>query len=258
MQIHNIAGYKFTPIADTVVLRQALLAQGETVDVKGTILLSEEGMNVSLAGSSASIASFKSFLVSDQRFQDMSFHETVSDYVPFRKFKVKLRKEIITMRQPEVAPAQCVRAPAIAPETLKQWLDEKRDITLLDTRNNFEYCFGSFEGAINPEISNFGEFSESVSALDKDRPIVMFCTGGIRCEKAGLYLMQHDFKEVYQLEGGILGYFKKVGGDHYQGECFVFDARTAVNSNLVETGTKQCVLCQGPIQVGQSACATCE
>lgn len=255
MQIQNIAGYKFTPITDAASLRQLLLEQGATAGIKGTILLSEEGVNINLSGTSDSIAAFRSFFTKDQRFHDIRFHETTSDYIPFKRFKVKLKKEIITMRQPDAMPTQCGRAPSIAPETLKQWLDENRDITLLDTRNDYEFRFGTFAGAINPEINNFGELSAAVTLLDRDKPVVMFCTGGIRCEKAGLHLLHQGFKEVYQLEGGILGYFAKVGGAHYTGECFVFDERVAVDAYLQETGTRQCVKCQGPIKVDNSICS---
>lgn len=254
MQIHNIAGYKFTPIKDTGDLREKLLEQGRRSDLRGTILLSSEGLNLSLAGLPDNIKLFKTYLAADNRFCDMSFHETFSDHVPFKRFKVKLKKEIITMRQPDAMPTQCGRAPAISPATLKQWLDEKRAITLLDTRNDYEYRFGSFAGAINPEINHFGELSGAVSALDKDKPVVMFCTGGIRCEKAGLHLLHQGFKEVYQLEGGILGYFAKVGGAYYNGECFVFDDRIAVDASLKETGTKQCQKCQGPDKPDHSCC----
>jgi UPF0176 protein len=257
MQIHNIAGYKFIPIADTAMLREAFLAKGESVGIKGTILLSEEGVNLNLAGSAEAISAFKLFLGNDERFSDISFHETFSDQVPFKHYKIKLKNEIITMRQADAMPTQCGRAPSIAPEVLKQWLDEGRDIILLDTRNDYEYRFGTFKDAINPKINQFGELPEAITALDRHKPVVMFCTGGIRCEKAALHMLNQGFQEVYQLDSGILGYFAKVGGAHYVGECFVFDNRIAVNANLATTGTAQCCKCQGPVKSTEKVCRVC-
>jgi len=252
MQITNIAGYKFIPLADLEALKSFILAQALAFDCKGTILLGAEGINLNVAATPENIQLFKNFLWSDPRFSDITFRESSSSYMPFRLMKVKLRKEIITMRQADIHPIM-ERAPSISPQELKQWLDEKRDIMILDTRNDFEVRFGTFENAINLEMASFGEFPEAAKQLSQDKPIVMFCTGGIRCEKAGVQLLNAGFPEVYQLEGGILNYFSAVGGDHYQGECFVFDARTAVDSELKETGTKQCVICQGPVTIAQQS-----
>jgi UPF0176 protein len=255
-QILNIAGYKFIELTRLDALRKQLQAQCDALGLLGTILLSPEGINISLAGSESSMVTFKSQLMADQYFENMRFHETYSAEQPFQQLKVKLKSEIITLRQGDVAPLNDNRAPDISPAELKQWLDEKRDIILLDTRNDYEYRFGTFVGAINLQLKNFGELPVAVSNLDKHKPVVMFCTGGIRCEKAALYMMNDGFNEVYQLDGGILGYFAQVGGAHYEGECFVFDERVALAPDLKAHGTQQCKVCQGPIGVGMS-CGAC-
>jgi UPF0176 protein len=232
MHILNIAGYKFIELSDLDSLRDVLQTLCEALALKGTILISPEGINISLAGVKAAIEEFKLGLAQDARFADMHYHHTNSCEVPFKVLKVKLRKEIITLRQGDVAPLHDNRAPDISPDELKQWLDENRDFTLLDTRNDFEYRYGTFNGAENLHMNNFGELPQAVESLDKQKSVVMFCTGGIRCEKAAIYMQNNGFEKVYQLDGGILGYFAKVGGAHYNGECFVFDERVALDSEL--------------------------
>lgn len=256
MQILNIAGYKFTPLTALETLRTSLLDECEARALKGTILLSHEGLNLSLAGGEAAVTDFMRSLKNRSAFADMWFHQTYSDNQPFKRLKVKLKDEIITLRQGDVAPLDH-RAPDISPEALKQWLDENRDITLLDTRNDYEYRFGAFRNAVNLQIQNFGQLPAVLESLDKDKPLVMYCTGGIRCEKAAIVLQDHGFKEVYQLDTGILGYFAKVGGAHYDGECFVFDERVALAPDLKSHGTRQCVTCQGPIAATDTVCQRC-
>ena len=246
MTITNIAGYKFISLHDLNELRAKFLKVTTALNLRGTILLSEEGINFSLAAAGDAIASFKSFLKQDERFADITFRESISAAQPFKFLKVKIRKEIITMRRPEVRPDQ-ERAPSISPQQLKQWLDEKRDVTMLDTRNDYEVRFGSFENAVHFELADFNDFPEATEKLNTTKPVVMFCTGGIRCEKAAIHLQNAGFPEVYQLDGGILNYFSEVGGEHYQGECFVFDHRVSVNAQLKESGTVQCKVCYGPV-----------
>lgn len=247
LTIQNIAGYKFVNLTDPASLRMKLLTAGQDLGIKGTILLSHEGINLSLAGSKEAIASFKMLLQADACFAGMSFRESYSATQPFRRMKVKLKKEIITMRLPMVQPG-AVRAPSISAQEFKQWLDENRDISLVDTRNGYEVQFGTFKNAIDLKIKDFSEFPEKSDQLDKDKTIVMFCTGGIRCEKAAIHLMQEGFKKVYQLEGGILNYFAEIGGAHYHGDCFVFDERVALDPQLQKSGAEQCRHCQYPIQ----------
>lgn len=236
MQVQNSAGYKFIPLTELDVLRQQLQIAGATYSLKGTILLSEEGINISIAGAMDSIAAFKAELMRDSRFADMTFRESFSEQQPFKFFKVKIKKEIITFKQANTSPLT-KRAPSISPEQLKQWLDEHRDINLFDTRNDYEVQVGTFTGAINLQVDHFSHLPAALNKIDKHKPTVMFCTGGIRCEKAALHMLNEGFSDVYQLDGGILNYFAKVGGAHYQGDCFVFDERIAVDPNLLPSQT---------------------
>ncbi|MDX1900468.1 MAG: rhodanese-like domain-containing protein [Gammaproteobacteria bacterium] len=229
--IRHIAGYRFVPLVDLMDLRATMQAQAKQLELKGTILLSTEGINIQLAGEPLAIETWLDWLNVDTRFSDMSFRMSETEQLPFVRLKVKIKKEIITMRQPSANPIMR-QAPSISPELFHQWLEEKRDITVLDTRNDFEYQFGAFEGAENLHLKEFSEFPEAMLKVSRNRPIVMYCTGGVRCEKAALAMMDAGYSEVYQLEGGILNYFAQVGGAHYHGDCFVFDERIALNSDL--------------------------
>jgi UPF0176 protein len=235
MQNINIAGYKFIPLNALSELRTALLEVCTDLGFKGTILLSVEGINITVAGIPTQVECFKAYLKNDARFEDMTFRESYSVAQPFKRMKVKIKQEIITMHRPEVCPETLPRAPHISPAVLKQWLDEKRDITVLDTRNDYEVKLGTFATAESLGINDFGDFPQAAKKLNPTKPIVMFCTGGIRCEKAALHLLDQGFSDVYQLDGGILNYFATVGGAHYQGDCFVFDERVAVDINLQES-----------------------
>lgn len=240
MKIKNITGYQFTELDQLSSLREAMLRCGNSLSLKGTILLSTEGININVAGTMNAIANFLLFLKSFAVFAEMEFKESFSAEQPFKQFKVKIKKEIITLRQPEVNPIKN-RAASLSPQELKTWLDEKRDITLLDTRNDYEIDFGAFSGAEHLGLSNFTEFPKAVKNISRDKPIVMYCTGGIRCEKAALYMLNKGFSHVYQLEGGILNYFANVGGAHYEGACYVFDERVALKPDLsaIEGGCEE-------------------
>jgi UPF0176 protein len=231
MEKLNIAGYKFIALHGLSQLRIDWLEVCERLHLKGTIILSPEGINVALAGCIPDIIAFKTMIAGDERFSDISFRESYSNKPPFKRLKVKIKKEIITLRCPEIHP-EIKRVPSISPEQFKQWLDEKRTLTVLDTRNNYEIEFGTFVGAMPLNVNDFSELPTVIDQLPADKPIVMFCTGGVRCEKAGLYLENKGFPEVYQLEGGILNYFSRVGAAHYAGNCFVFDERVALKPDL--------------------------
>jgi UPF0176 protein len=229
----HIAGYRFVELGDLAVLREAFSNKCLALQLKGTILLSPEGINIMLAGSPVSILAFKAYLNNDSRFFEMSFRETQTDQIPFSFMLVKLKDEIIPMGL-NIKPEKR-RGSDLDPEMFKQWLDEGRDVAVLDTRNTYEMEVGTFDGSIDLKIDNFRNFPSAVNKLDeslKNKPLVMFCTGGVRCEKASLYMEQQGFKEVYQLEGGILNYFEKCGDAHYHGDCFVFDDRVALNPQL--------------------------
>jgi len=239
----NISTYKFVPIADAPALREVLLARAQALQLKGTILLAEEGINMFLAGPAEDVRGFVSQLQQDARFADIAPKESWSDTQPFKKMLVKVKGEIIRMNHPTIKPANG-RAPAVAPATVKRWLDqghddEGRPVVTLDTRNDFEVDEGTFEGAIDWRITKFTEFPDAFRAhLDelKDKTVVSFCTGGIRCEKAAILMREEGLEHVYQLEGGILKYFEETDGSHYQGGCFVFDERRALGADLQATG----------------------
>lgn len=231
MQILNIAGYKFITLDNLSDLRIALFNKCQELMLKGTILLSQEGININLAGSLTEVQAFKAYLTTFSNFNDLIFKDSYSHNRPFKRLKVKIKKEIITFKHPEIQPER-QRAPAISPQQFKQWLDEGRAVTILDTRNDYETEFGSFAGATKLNIQDFCEFPAATAQLPTDKPVVMFCTGGVRCEKAGVLLLNNGFSEVYQLDGGILNYFATEGGAHYEGTCFVFDERVALDPNL--------------------------
>lgn len=234
--ILNIAFYHFMDLPDPPGIRAQLRSLCLEFHLKGTILVSPEGINGYLAGQIGDVRGFQKALSLDPIWNVLTFKESYSSRIPYRKLMVKLKKEIIPVRDPSVNPAEFT-GPRISPEELKSWLDENRDINLVDTRNHYEIEFGTFRGARDLHIDRFQQFADKLkgfSEADKAKPMVMFCTGGIRCEKASVLAIQQGFKEVYQLDGGILKYFEKCGGSHYEGTCFVFDERVALNPQLQE------------------------
>ncbi len=262
MNIVNISAYKFIPLTRLATLQDELRYQCEQAGVLGTILLAAEGINLYLAAQAPNIQRIQAYLAEDERFNDLTYKVSLSKDVPFKKMVVKVKKEIVTMAQPQVNPMEKT-GEHLAPETLKAWLDEGRDLTILDTRNDYEVTIGAFEGAMALPMENFREFPETTAQLSddlKDKPLVMYCTGGIRCEKAANIMLEQGFKEVYQLDGGILNYFEKCGTAHWEGECFVFDDRIAVDANLQETPTVLCSSCHWPIKAEEQAgpCPHCQ
>lgn len=248
--IVNVSGYKFIKIVNPVALRPRLRNRCLQLGLKGTILVSPEGINVLLSGAGDSVESFLSFLRGDERFSDMTFKYSTSDDQPFNRMLVRLKKEIIAFDH--VFDPEKDKGRYVTPKVLKEWLDEGRDVVLLDTRNDYEVEMGSFEKALKPPMKSFKEFKQVVQELDpslKDKPVVTFCTGGVRCEKAAPYMEQQGFKEVYQIDGGILKYFEECGGDHWEGECFVFDQRVSVDPNLEQKDKILCYRCRHPLSV---------
>ncbi|MBU0589890.1 MAG: sulfurtransferase [Gammaproteobacteria bacterium] len=237
--ILNISAYKFVPLPDAAELRTALLDRALALQLKGTILLAEEGINLFLAGTGEAVRSFVTQLQTDERFADIEPKESWSAKQPFRKMLVKVKREIIRMNHPTIRPA-AGRAPAVTAATVKRWLDQGHDdagrpVVTLDTRNAFEVDHGTFANAIDWRIDKFTEFPQALQdhkAELADKTVVSFCTGGIRCEKAAIYMRDAGLAHVYQLEGGILKYFEETGGAHYQGGCFVFDEREALGTDL--------------------------
>jgi len=251
MQILNAAAYKFVTLADLPGLRARLHQRALGLGLKGTILLAPEGINLSLAGAADKLEAFLAFLLADRRFAGMPVKRSDSEEQPFNRMLVKIKHEIIALRRPDIDPARNP-APRLDPRELKRWLDEGRELLLLDTRNRFEVELGTFDGAVGLDLDSFSELPRAAERIDrrwKERPVVTFCTGGIRCEKAAPLLIDLGFRQVVQLDGGILKYFEDCGGAHFSGECFVFDKRVALDDGLKQTGTTQCYACQAVVTV---------
>jgi UPF0176 protein len=228
----NIAAYRFVRIADPHTLRETLLQRARALDLKGTILLAEEGINLFLAGAPDSVRGFVAAL-------QLQGKESWSATQPFRKLLVKVKREIIRMNHPAIRPSDG-RAPALDARTAARWLaqghdDAGRPVVTLDTRNAFEVDHGTFEGAIDWRLKKFSDFPAALEQHRQElegKTVISFCTGGIRCEKAALYMREVGLADVWQLEGGILKYFEETGGAHFRGECFVFDERIALDTQL--------------------------
>ena len=254
MQIVNISAYKFVSLDDIETLRPEMRARCEALDLKGTILLAPEGINMFLAGPREAIDGFMAWLHADARFADIAPKESLSETQPFKRMLVRQKKEIITMKMPLIRPEEG-RAPFVRPVDLKRWLDQGHDdagrpVVMLDTRNDFEVAVGTFDDAVDYDIGKFSDFPPAVAAHKAEfegKTVVSFCTGGIRCEKAAIHMQEAGIEHVYQLEGGILKYFEEVGGDHYTGDCFVFDYRTALTPTLEPAATVQCFACRAVV-----------
>ena len=242
--------YKFVRLANFEILREPLSQQMTRVKVKGTILLASEGINGTIAGPQAGIDHVLAFLNEQPELDNISHKESYCEENPFHRTKVKLKKEIVTMGVEGIDPNQVVGT-YVKP---KDWnaLISDPDVLLVDTRNDYEVEIGTFKNAVNPNTETFREFPEYVEKnLDKNKhkKVAMYCTGGIRCEKSTAYLKEQGFEEVYHLEGGILKYLEEVPSTEtlWEGECFVFDGRVAVNHDLEQGQYDQCFACRFPL-----------
>ena len=249
----NLAFYKFIDFdaEELPALKAELLAECARLGLRGTILLAPEGLNGFVAGLPEAADLFKGFVQKLPKVGELFFKESESVEQPFTRMLVRLKREIISMGCPEVKPSHFT-GPRVSPKELKKWLDEKREVIVLDTRNDYEVRLGTFTGALDLNLKTFRQFPAAVRELPadlKNKTIVSFCTGGIRCEKASAVLIKEGFTDVYQLDGGILKYFEDVGASHFDGECFVFDYRVAVDGTLKETGAVLCYNCQNPVSV---------
>lgn len=249
-QVVVAALYKFVTLEDFHDLREPLLDACREAGVFGTLLLAGEGINGTIAGSRAGIDQVLEYLRRDPRLADLEHKESVDQSMPFYRMKVKLKKEIVTMGIAGIDPNKAVGT-YVKPE---DWNDLVNDpeVLLIDTRNDYEYGIGSFRGALDPKTTTFREFPEYVRRnLDpgKQKKVAMFCTGGIRCEKASAFMLQEGFEEVYHLRGGVLKYLEEVPPEEstWEGECFVFDNRVAVNHRLEKGRYDQCYGCRHPI-----------
>ena len=242
--------YKFTRLDDFEEIQIPLRSFLDSLSVKGTLLLAREGINGTISGTKVSLEKVLDYLHSDPRFLDLEFKFSYSKKIPFKRLKVKLKKEIVTMGLTEIDPTHSAGT-YVKPKDWNELINDP-DVVLIDTRNNYEYEIGSFKGAINPNTETFREFpSFTKNTLEqyRDKKIAMFCTGGIRCEKSTAFLKSEGFKNVFHLQGGILKYLEEVNEDEslWEGECFVFDDRVAVKHNLEQGQYDQCHACRFPI-----------
>lgn len=239
--IDNLAAYHFVAIDDPAAVADRLRALAEAGDLRGTVLVAPEGINLFLAGRVEAIDALIDAVRSDARFASLQVKRSRSESVPFARLKVKVKPEIISFRKAEAMPLEApARAPDVAPDTLARWIAQGHDdagkrLVLLDTRNREEFGFGTFADALTLPIDNFTELPDALAPHRedlRDATVVSFCTGGIRCEKAALWMRADGMDNVLQLDGGILGYFEQVGGFGYEGRCFVFDERVALDPRL--------------------------
>ena len=246
--------YKFVSLPNYKSLQAPILEACVSNNIKGTLLLAEEGINGTIAGLPQDIHNFLHFLRSDSifenRFADLEHKESFASEHPFYRMKVKLKKEIVTLGVPGVSPTKKVGT-YVKPEDWNALISDP-DVILIDTRNDYEVDIGTFKGAIDPKTTTFREFPEYVAEhfdKTKHKKVAMFCTGGIRCEKASSYMMDQGFEEVYHLQGGILKYLETVpeAESMWEGECFVFDQRVAVKHNLEVGEFDQCYACRHPL-----------
>ena len=235
----NISADRFVSLSDTAGWRERIRAQAQADGLKGTVLLADEGINLFMAGAEDGVRGFIAWLLAHEPFADLPIKASWSDAVPFGKLLVKVKPEIIRMNHPLIRP-QVQRAPAVDATTLARWLaagvdDAGREVVTLDTRNAFEVDHGRFHNALDWRIGKFSEFPDALRAHRAElegKTVVSYCTGGIRCEKAALLMIDAGVANVLQLDGGILKYFEETGGAHFDGNCFVFDAREALTDTL--------------------------
>lgn len=246
MTFLHISGYRFQDLASLEELeekfRRAIREKADQLSLKGTVILSPEGINFSICGVKDSVQKFKDFLMSFLELSSIESRESWTHTVPFKRMLVKLKNRLL----PLSTQSKESQAPYLSPEDLRTWIDEGRDFVLLDTRNEYEVRAGTFDHAKSLNLNHFRFFAEKLKELPsdyKDKPIVTFCTGGIRCEKAAPLMAEQGFHQVYQLQGGILNYFEKEGAKHFNGSCFVFDKRVFLDPHLNEQSETACIRC---------------
>ncbi len=254
--VHITASYAFLPLSaeQLPVLQQELIAFGKEQDMKGLMLLASEGINSTVSGSLDAIARWKARL--RELEPNIVFKDSTAEKPVFRRWSVKLKKEIVSLQQPDIHPAGHHRH--ITPAEWNEMM-QREDVVIVDARNDYEVAIGKFKGAIDPAIKTFSEFPEFVknAELPKDKKVLMYCTGGIRCEKALLEMEKQGFQDVYQLEGGILNYLQQCPDQAFEGECFVFDKRVSVDQELKPSKTYHiCPHCGNPgtLEISCLAC----
>ena len=251
----NIAGYKFEQLDSLDTLIPEFQNKCDELELKGSVYLSPRGINFSISGTEANIEKYIEFMESDSRFLNIPLKRTFSETQPFRRMKVRLKKEIISLGRDDIDPRE-LTGEYVSPQELLSMYENNEDVIVLDTRNEYETRVGLFENAVDLQLDTFRDFPKAIEQLPeeyKDKQIVMYCTGGIRCEKASAVMLKAGFTDVKQLEGGVLDYFKETGGKYWNGDCFVFDERVALDTDLNETEYIYCYICREPLSAEEKA-----
>ena len=251
----NIAGYKFEQIDSLDTLIPEFQKKCDELELKGSVYLSPKGINFSISGTEENIGKYINFMESDSRFLNIPLKRTYSETQPFRRMKVRLKKEIISLGRDDIDPRE-LTGEYVTPQELLSMYENCDDVVVLDTRNEYETRVGLFENAVDLQLDTFRDFPKAIEQLPeeyKDKQIVMYCTGGIRCEKASAVMLKAGFTDVKQLEGGVLDYFKETGGKYWNGDCFVFDERVALDKDLNETEYIYCYICREPLSAEEKA-----
>ena len=251
----NIAGYKFEQLDSLDMLIPEFQNKCDDLELKGSVYLSPRGINFSISGTEGNIEKYINFMENDSRFLNIPLKRTYSETQPFRRMKVRLKKEIISLGRDDINPRE-LTGEYVTPQELLNMYENNDDVVVLDTRNEYETRVGLFENAVDLQLDTFRDFPKAVEQLPeeyKDKQIVMYCTGGIRCEKASAVMLKAGFTDVKQLEGGVLDYFKETGGKYWNGDCFVFDERVALDKDLNETEYIYCYICREPLSAEEKA-----
>ena len=255
LDVLNVAGYKFERLEDVEVLVPEFQSVCDSLELKGSVYLSPNGINFSLAGSEEAVEQYLNFMEQDKRFLDVPIKKTYSETQPFRRMRVRPKKEIISLGRDDINPRE-LTGDYVTPQELYAMYENNEDMVVLDTRNEYETRVGLFENAVDLQLDTFRDFPNAIEQLPdeyKDKKIVMYCTGGIRCEKASAVMLKAGFSDVKQLEGGVLDYFKETGGKYWNGDCFVFDERVALDTDLNETEYIYCYICREPLSGEEKA-----
>jgi UPF0176 protein len=251
----NIAGYKFERLDRLDTLIPEFQDKCDELELKGSVYLSPRGINFSISGTEANIEQYIEFMESDSQFLNIPLKKTYSETQPFRRMKVRLKKEIISLGRDDIDPRE-LSGEYVTPQELLSMYENNEEVIVLDTRNEYETRVGLFENAVDLQLDTFRDFPKAIEQLPeeyKDKQIVMYCTGGIRCEKASAVMLKAGFTDVKQLEGGVLDYFKETGGKYWNGDCFVFDERVALDTDLNETEYIYCYICREPLSAEEKA-----
>ena len=251
----NIAGYKFERLENLDTLIPEFQDKCDELELKGSVYLSPRGINFSISGTEENIEKYIEFMENDSRFLNIPLKRTYSETQPFRRMKVRLKKEIISLGRDDIDPIE-LTGEYVSPQELLSMYENNEDVVVLDTRNEYETRVGLFENAVDLQLDTFRDFPKAIEQLPeeyKDKQIVMYCTGGIRCEKASAVMLKAGFTDVKQLEGGVLDYFKETGGKYWNGDCFVFDERVALDTDLNETEYIYCYICREPLSAEEKA-----